>query len=56
MGSHGAPEAKYESVSDLLIEALELAVNEDLESVADDPVRLPPSINYLVYRPFGCTR
>lgn len=35
---------KYESVYDLLIEALEIAVNEDLERLADDPVWLAPEV------------
>ncbi len=35
---------KYESVYDLLIEALECAVNEDLERLADDPVWLDPEV------------
>ncbi len=35
---------KYESVYDHLIEALEIAVNEDLERLADDPVWLAPEV------------
>lgn len=35
---------KYESVYDRLIEALEMAVNEDLERMADDPVWLAPDV------------
>ena len=35
---------KYESVYEHLIEALEIAVNEDLERLADDPVWLPPEV------------
>jgi nitrate reductase molybdenum cofactor assembly chaperone NarJ/NarW len=35
---------KYESIYDLLIEALEVAVDEDLERLADDPVWLPPEV------------
>lgn len=35
---------KYESVYDLLIEALERAVNEDLERMADDPIWLAPEV------------
>lgn len=35
---------KYESVYDILIEALELAVNEDLERMADDPIWLEPEV------------
>jgi len=35
---------KYESVYDLLIEALEMALNEDLERMADDPIWLAPDV------------
>lgn len=35
---------KYESVYDLLIDALEAAVNEDLERLADDPIWLAPEV------------
>lgn len=35
---------KYESIYDVLIEALEMTVNEDLERLADDPVWLAPEV------------
>lgn len=35
---------KYESVYELVVEALEIAVEEDLERMAEDPVWLPPEI------------
>jgi nitrate reductase delta subunit len=35
---------KYESVYDLLLEALELAVDEDQERLAEDPVWLAPEV------------
>lgn len=35
---------KYESVYDLLIEALEIALAEDLERLAEDPVWIPPEV------------
>jgi nitrate reductase delta subunit len=35
---------KYESVYDLLIEALEMTVNEDLERMADEPIWLAPDV------------
>jgi nitrate reductase molybdenum cofactor assembly chaperone NarJ/NarW len=45
---------KYESIYDLLIEALELAVDEDLERMADDPVWLPPEVKETIpQRPKG---
>jgi nitrate reductase molybdenum cofactor assembly chaperone NarJ/NarW len=45
---------KYESIYDLLIEALEIAVDEDLERMADDPVWLPPEVQETIpQRPNG---
>ena len=45
---------KYESVYDLLIEALEIAVNEDLERHADEPVWLAPEVKDTIpQRPGG---
>ena len=45
---------KYESVYDLLIEALEIAVNEDLERLADEPVWLAPEVKDTIpQRPAG---
>lgn len=41
---------KYESIYDLLIEALETAVNEDLERLADDPVWLSPEVTSTIPR------
>lgn len=35
---------KYESVYELLVEALEIAIDEDLERMAEDPVWLAPEI------------
>lgn len=35
---------KYESIYDLLIEGLEIAVDEDLERMVDDPVWLSPEV------------
>jgi nitrate reductase molybdenum cofactor assembly chaperone NarJ/NarW len=35
---------KYESVYDLLVQALETAVDEDLERMADDPILLTPEV------------
>ncbi|NBC47359.1 MAG: hypothetical protein GVY22_05075 [Gammaproteobacteria bacterium] len=35
---------KYESVYELLVEALEIAIDEDLERMAEDPIWLPPEI------------
>jgi nitrate reductase delta subunit len=35
---------KYESVYDRLIESLEVALNEDLERMADDPIWLAPDV------------
>jgi nitrate reductase delta subunit len=45
---------KYESVYDHLIEALEIAVNEDLERLADDPIWLAPEVKDTIpQRPGG---
>ena len=45
---------KYESVYDHLMEALEIAVNEDLERLADDPVWLAPEVKDTIpQRPGG---
>lgn len=35
---------KYESVYELLVEALEVTIDEDLERMAEDPIWLPPEI------------
>jgi len=35
---------KYESIYDRLLEALEMAVDEDLERMADDPILLTPEV------------
>lgn len=35
---------KYESVYELLVEALEIAIDEDLERMADDPIWMAPEI------------
>ncbi len=42
---------KYESVYDLLIEALEIAVDEDLERMVDDPVWLSPEVRVTIPKP-----
>jgi len=42
---------KYESVFDLLVEALEMAVNEDLERLADDPVWISPEVKVTIPKP-----
>lgn len=42
---------KYESVYDLLIEALEMAVEEDLERLAGDPVWLAPEVQVAIPKP-----
>jgi len=42
---------KYESVYDLVVEALEMAVNEDLERLADDPVWVSPEVRVTIPKP-----
>jgi len=42
---------KYESVYDLLIEALEMAVDEDLERLAEDPVWVSEEVRVTIPKP-----
>jgi nitrate reductase delta subunit len=42
---------QYESVYDLVVEALEMALEEDLERMADDPIWVPPEVAVTIPQP-----